>query len=105
MSGAIEIEIIIVEPIQLELDIAPSIFIGTAQAGPQGLPGEIGNIANMPDATETIRGFVRLASQLEVTTGTDTTKAIVPGTLKPELDKKAADEIHTLKLIFENMLV
>lgn len=39
----IEIELIIVEPIMLELGIAPSTYIGTAQAGPQGLPGPPGS--------------------------------------------------------------
>jgi hypothetical protein len=87
------------------LDVAPTTFIGTAQAGPQGPAGAIGNLESMPDATQTVRGLVRLASQGEVTSGVDTSKAIVPGTLKPELDKKANDEIPTLKLIFENMLI
>ena len=105
MSGEIEIEIVIVEPVELELNVAPSIFIGTAQAGPTGPTGPVGNLENMPYATQAVSGLVRLASQVEVTTGVDTTKAVVPGTLKTELDKKAQNEIPTLKLIFENMLV
>lgn len=105
MAGTIQIELVIVEPISLELGLAPSTFIGTSQAGPQGPSGEISNILNMPNATETVRGFVKLASQVEVTQGIDTAKAVVPGTLKTELDKKAQDEIPTLKLIFENMLI
>lgn len=99
-----EIELVIVEPILLELGLAPVTYIGTAQAGPtgpQGLPFS----GTFPDASETVRGLIRLASQGEVAAGVDTTKAVVAGTLKTELDKKAADEIPTLKLIFENMLI
>jgi hypothetical protein len=108
MSGNIKIALAIAEPVKLKLDVAPTIFIGTAQTGPQGprgLPGEIGNLQNMPDASENVRGLIRLASLAEVAQGEDATKAIVPGTLKPELDKKADDEMPTLKLIFENNLI
>ena len=105
MANPIEIELVIVEPVELNLDIAPSTFIGTAQAGPTGPAGPIGNLENMPYATQSVSGLIKLASQGEVTTGVDTTKAVVPGTLKTELDKKAQDEIPTLKLIFENMLI
>ena len=105
MSNPIEIELIIVEPVELLLGIAPSTFIGTAQAGPTGPPGPIGNIENMPYATQSVSGLIKLASQVEVAAGTDTTKAVVPGTLKSELDKKAQNEIPTLKLIFENNLI
>lgn len=105
MAGTVKISLVVVEPVKLRLGVAPSLFIGTAQAGPQGPPGEIGNIQNMPDASETVRGLIRLASQTEVTEGTNATKAVVPGTLKTELDKKAEDEIPTLKLIFENKLI
>ena len=105
MANTIELELVIVEPILLELDIAPAMYIGTAQAGPTGPPGPIGKLENLPNATQTARGLIRLASQDEVTAGIDTTKAVVPGTLKGELDKKAQDEIPTLKLIFENMLL
>ena len=105
MANPIEIELVIVEPVELVLDVAPSTFIGTAQAGPTGPTGPIGNLENMPYATQSVSGLIKLASQVEVTTGVDTTKAVVPGTLKTELDKKAQDEIPTLKLIFENMLI
>ena len=105
MAIPIEIELVIVEPVELNLDIAPSTFIGTAQAGPTGPAGPIGNLENMPYATQSVSGLVKLASQVEVTTGVDTTKAVVPGTLKTELDKKAQDDIPTLRLIFENNLI
>jgi hypothetical protein len=42
MSTPIEIELIIVEPVMLELQTAPVYSIGTAQAGPQGEKGEPG---------------------------------------------------------------
>ena len=105
MANPVEIELVIVEPVELVLDVAPSTFIGTAQAGPTGPTGPIGNLENMPYATQSVSGLVKLASQVEVTAGVDTTKAVVPGTLKSELDKKAQDEIPTLKLIFENNLI
>lgn len=43
MAEPILIELEIVEPIELELSIEPTYYIGTAQVGPrgeQGLPGE-----------------------------------------------------------------
>jgi len=42
MADYIEIELVIVEPVMLELDVAPSTYIGTAQAGPTGPAGENG---------------------------------------------------------------
>jgi hypothetical protein len=41
------------------------------------------------DATDTVKGIVELATAAEVTTGTDTTRAVTPAGLKVELDKKA----------------
>ena len=104
MTEPIEIELQIVEPIALELDIEPQTYIGTRQVGPQGLQGEPG-VSDVPDASETVKGIIQLASQGEVTTGTNSNKAVVPGTLKPELDKKAQDDIASLTLIFNNQLI
>jgi hypothetical protein len=43
----------------------------------------------VPDATETVKGIVELATAAETTTGTDATRAVHPAGLKVELDKKA----------------
>ena len=45
--------------------------------------------AGTPDASETVKGIVELATAAETTTGTDTTRAVHPAGLKVELDKKA----------------
>ena len=42
-----------------------------------------------PDATETVKGIVELATAAETTTGADATRAVHPAGLKVELDKKA----------------
>ena len=47
-----------------------------------------------PAASETVSGHIELATQTEVTNGTDTTRAVVPAYLKVELDKKA-NNTHT----------
>jgi hypothetical protein len=44
--------------------------------------------ATQPDATETVKGIVELATAAETTTGTDATRAVHPAGLKVELDKK-----------------
>jgi len=41
MSTPIQIQLTVVEPVELLLDTAPVYYIGTSQAGPQGLPGEM----------------------------------------------------------------
>ena len=41
------------------------------------------------DASATVKGIVELATNAEMTTGTDTTRAITPANAKVELDKKA----------------
>ena len=53
--------------------------------------GDWGTAADgtQPDATETIKGIVELATAAETTTGTDSTRAVHPAGLKVELDKKA----------------
>ena len=45
-------------------------------------------IGNAPDATETAKGILQLATAAETTAGTDATKAVHPAGLKVELDKK-----------------
>ena len=42
-----------------------------------------------PDASETVKGIVELATAAETTTGTDNTRAVHPAGLKVELDKKS----------------
>ena len=41
-----------------------------------------------PDASTSTKGIIQIATGAEVTAGTDTSKAVVPSTLKTELDKK-----------------
>jgi len=101
MANPIILEIEIASPVELILGVEPSTYIGTALTGPQGPPGT----SIIPDASETEKGIIQLASQGEVTTGTNGKKAVVPGTLKPELDKKAQDDIASLTLIFNNQLI
>jgi hypothetical protein len=45
-------------------------------------------LTSVPDASTSTKGIVQLATGAEVTAGTDTAKAVVPATLKTELDKK-----------------
>ena len=47
--------------------------------------------STLPDATETIKGIIELATAAEVTAGTDTVRAVTPAGVKVELDKKAVD--------------
>lgn len=49
----------------------------------------IRKIGTQPDATESVKGIVELATAAETTTGTDATRAVHPAGLKVELDKKA----------------
>ena len=58
------------------------------------LMGESG--FSQPDATETVKGIVELATAAETTTGTDNTRAVHPKGLKVELDKKLNKNIATL---------
>ena len=51
---------------------------------------------SVPDATETVKGVVELATAAETTTGTDNTRAVHPAGLKVELDKKLNKNIDTL---------
>ncbi|MFB3390305.1 tail fiber domain-containing protein [Flavobacterium sp. LAR06] len=46
-------------------------------------------VATVPDASQTVKGIVQLATAAETTTGTVATKAVHPQGLKVELDKKA----------------
>lgn len=45
-------------------------------------------LTSVPDASTTVKGIVQIATGEEVTAGEDTGKAVVPATLKTELDKK-----------------
>lgn len=44
----------------------------------------------IPDATESVKGIVELATNAETSTGTDNTRAVTPAGLKPLLDAKAS---------------
>jgi hypothetical protein len=46
-------------------------------------------LTSVPDASTAVKGVVQIATGEEVTAGEDTVKAVVPATLKTELDKKA----------------
>jgi hypothetical protein len=56
-------------------------------------------IGNAPDATETAKGIVQLATAAETTAGTDATKAVHPAGLKVELDKYLKRNIALLPLL------
>jgi hypothetical protein len=56
--------------------------------------------ASIPAATTLARGTIQLATGAEVTAGEDTVKAVVPATLKTELDKKVDKE--TGKVLSDN---
>lgn len=51
----------------------------------------------LPEASESTKGIVQLATQAEVTNGVEATKAVSPKYLKTELDKKATKEEVALK--------
>ncbi len=104
MGNPIIIDLVIVEPVYLEIGEQPVAWIGTAQAGPTGPQGPPGD-SNIPDATQTTRGLIKIASDTAVETGVNTTDAIVPSTLKNELLKKAPNEAPSLTLIFNNHLI
>lgn len=46
--------------------------------------------APIPDASDTVKGIVELATDAEAATGTDTTRAVTPANIKPLLDAKAS---------------
>ena len=50
--------------------------------------GDIIDPGVVPDASTSVKGIIEIATGAEVTAGTDSTKAVVPSTLKTELDKK-----------------
>lgn len=56
----------------------------------------------LPEASKSTKGIVQLATQSEVTSGTDTTKAVSPKYLKTELDKKATNKDVALKAPLNN---
>ena len=45
-------------------------------------PWEGGGAASVPDASETVKGIIRIATSAEATTGTDDTIAMTPLTVK-----------------------
>jgi hypothetical protein len=49
-------------------------------------PWEGGGAASVPDASETIKGIIRIATSAEATTGTDDTIAMTPLTVKERID-------------------
>lgn len=51
----------------------------------------------VPDATDTVKGLIELATQGEVNTGTDTVRAIVPSTLKNRLDNLTDSILGTVR--------
>lgn len=57
---------------------------------------------SLPESSESTKGIVQLATQSEVTNGTDATKAVSPKYLKTELDKKATNKDVALKAPINN---
>lgn len=53
-------------------------------------------LTSVPDATTSIKGVVQLATDAEVLAGIDSTKAIVPTTLKTELDRRKATDFSVI---------
>jgi len=49
-------------------------------------PWEGGGAASVPDASETVKGIIRIATSAEATTGTDDTIAMTPLTVKERID-------------------
>ena len=54
----------------------------------EGVVGGVIDPGVVPDASTSTKGIIQIATGAEVTAGTDTAKAVVPSTLKTELDKK-----------------
>ncbi len=51
--------------------------------------------ANLQDASETVKGYIELATQAEVNTGTDAVRAVTPLTLQTKLDLDRAKVYKT----------
>ncbi|MFZ9260906.1 MAG: hypothetical protein ACO23G_10765, partial [Limnohabitans sp.] len=66
---------------------SPAIYLKDSAGAVRKIAG-VGGVGS-PDASETDKGVVELATAAETTTGTDTTRAVHPAGLKVELDKKA----------------
>jgi hypothetical protein len=76
----------------LDADLT-AIAAGTTTAYGRGLlalADQAALMALLGSATATAKGIVELATDTEVTTGTDTTRAITPASLKAELDARFA---------------
>ena len=54
-------------------------------------------IASVPDASETVKGIVELATTTEATTGTDTTRAVTPAGLAAAVGTLVPDASETVK--------
>ena len=91
--------------------LSPSGTIHASWTGVAGLAATDGQLAlwegakwelmgengfSQPNASETVKGIVELATAAETTTGTDSTRAVHPKGLKVELDKKLNKNIATL---------
>lgn len=61
--------------------------------------------AATPDASETVKGKVELATNAEVVTGTDTSRATTPAGVKAQLDDKVGDTTTNFVTTFEAGLV
>jgi hypothetical protein len=57
--------------------------------GIQGIQGEPGSPANVYDATTSVKGVIEIATLAEVSTGTDTVRAVTPQGVKQETNKCA----------------
>ena len=53
------------------------------------------NTGDEPDASDTVKGVVELATTAETTTGTDTTRAATPAGVKAALDAKTVSDMST----------
>ena len=60
-----------------------------------------GNAGSPPDATTTTKGIIEIATLAEVTTGTDTARAVTPQGVKQEIDLVKVDASTTTKGLVE----
>ena len=58
-------------------------------------PATLGGAGATPDASETVKGVVELATSVETVTGDDATRATTPAGVKAALDAKAASDMST----------
>lgn len=81
----------------VDLGDVPSAYTGNSLKFLRVNTGETGlEFVTLPDATETVKGLIELATEAETLAGTDTSRAVVPATLKATLnDTGAAAKIGT----------